>query len=551
MTTPTPGGAQTDQTGDPATWRLSGYSVSEFLGRGGFGEVWSGKVKATRRPVALKRLPAGDAAERKAARVEAAVMSALDHPNLIALHELVNLRGYIVMVMDLAARGSLRDLLARRGRLAPGEVVHVLSAVGSAVAYAHNVGVIHSDITPGNILFNSLGIPLLSDLGTARIVGEFPPIAVTAPYVDPVVAAGGAPSKTSDVFMLAATALPALTGQVLWSGSDDEAIQLARTAGDGLLQERLSGIDSAIAGVLQAALSPNPLWRPSASEFVLDLRASCDPIPVEWEAGRVPSDPAAQRSRAAGAHRRLPTASDAPTYRPEAVAPVPVGRRQRVVATLRHRHRELLRATLVAGVLVGAGGWLVQTTMAPDAAQGAATPPQRAAVTSSQPQRAAVTSSQPQRAAVTSPPPQRISAGTTANHLPQPVSAGPDVPDDIPAVLQRLDQAREQAFASNDPSMLSKVYLPGSLLEQDIATMRRLVPDGCGLYGVHTTYTQPRSSATAEGGVSVVVTATLTPSQLRCPGRPPQQVAGHSSVQLRMGLVSDGVRYRLSEQGKA
>ena len=175
------------------TWKLPGYVVEELLGYGGSGEVWRGHASSTGAPVALKRLPVSDAAQAQAARAEAALLSTLDHPHLIGLHELVPAGDAVVLVLDLADGGSLADLLARRGRLTPGETITALAPIGAALAYAHDEGVVHGDVTSANVLFTAAGLPLLADLGVARIIGDASPANSTPAYVDPSVASGCAP----------------------------------------------------------------------------------------------------------------------------------------------------------------------------------------------------------------------------------------------------------------------------------------------------------------------------------------------------------------------
>src|SRR5664279_1613906 len=83
-------------------WRLPGYRVERLIGSGAFGEVWQARVRSTGVAVALKRIPLRDPTQRGAALAEAAVLSALDHPNLVRLHQLVHVDGAIVLVLDLA-----------------------------------------------------------------------------------------------------------------------------------------------------------------------------------------------------------------------------------------------------------------------------------------------------------------------------------------------------------------------------------------------------------------------------------------------------------------
>src|ERR1700759_1356728 len=101
-----------------AAWRMSGYRIEELLGAGSSGGGWRARGAATGVAVAVKRIWLSDKAQRVAALAEAAMLSALDHPHLMKLHEVRHVDDdAIVLVLDLAAGGSLAGLLARRGRL--------------------------------------------------------------------------------------------------------------------------------------------------------------------------------------------------------------------------------------------------------------------------------------------------------------------------------------------------------------------------------------------------------------------------------------------------
>ena len=155
-----------------ARWRLPGFVIGELLGSGNSSEVWAARIAATGERVALKRVALTEPDALRAARTEAALLTALDHPHLIRLHALIPTPDAAVLVLDLADGGSLADLLARRGRLAVGEVVTALAPIGAALACAHQHGVLHGDVTPGNVLFTAIGLPMLADLGVGRIVGD-------------------------------------------------------------------------------------------------------------------------------------------------------------------------------------------------------------------------------------------------------------------------------------------------------------------------------------------------------------------------------------------
>jgi serine/threonine protein kinase len=271
-------------------WRLPGYRVEDLIGAGSSGEVWRATVTSTGVPVAHKRIWLSERAQRQAAISEAAMLSALDHPHLMKLHEVRPVDDAIVLVLDLAAAGSLATLLSRRGRLTVGETITALAPIGGALAYAHNAGVVHGDVSSANILFTEVGLPLLADLGVSRLLGDAAAVRTTPSYADPAVAAGGLPAPASDVFMLGAVALHALTGAPPWPGDEAaEVLELAATTGvEPDFERRLNaaGIPIEVATIVLRALQLVPDERCTAAEFALELRHAAEPVAVELTAGR-------------------------------------------------------------------------------------------------------------------------------------------------------------------------------------------------------------------------------------------------------------------------
>src|SRR3712207_9286052 len=122
----------------------------------------------------FRSLVRGDPARQER---EAALLGELDHPHLVRLHEVVRreVRGgtaEVALVLDLLEGGSLAALLARRGRLRPGEVVTTVAPVAAALAHAHERGVVHGDLPPGNVVFTAEGRAGLPALRAARMLGE-------------------------------------------------------------------------------------------------------------------------------------------------------------------------------------------------------------------------------------------------------------------------------------------------------------------------------------------------------------------------------------------
>ncbi len=301
---------------------VPGYVLEELLGRGGTGEVWRARPRGDGPPVAVKVLRQGDP-ERQVR--EAGLLAELDHPHLVRLHQVVRRRTpdgeQVALVLDLLAGGSLAALLAARGRLRPGEVVTAIAPVATALAHLHDRGVVHGDLSPGNVVFTAEGRPVLTDLGVARVLGERGSGEVTPPYVDPVVARGGAAGPASDVFGVAAAAFHALTGIPPWNAAG--AGDTLRVAASGLVPDLAllaPGAPAELVEVVLRGLSPHPHLRGSAAAFALDLRHACRPERVLLPAPGV--DPAVlgrtgELSRTELTHqvRRPPRAHAAPEPR--------------------------------------------------------------------------------------------------------------------------------------------------------------------------------------------------------------------------------------------
>ena len=295
----------------------------------------------------------------------------------------------MALVLELLAGGSLAALLARRGRLRPGEVVTAIAPVAAALAHAHGNGVVHGDLSPGNIVFTAEGRPVLTDLGVARVLGEAAAAEVTPPYVDPTVARGGAPGPASDVFGIAAAAFHALTGVAPWNAATPADTLAVAAAGCCPTSPnwRRTRRRSCVA-VIERGLSADPHDRGSAAAFALDLRHACRPEPVRLPADGVPD--ASSPDRAGAAHRAHP-----PGARPSPPAGTrrrrPPGRLDRWRARPRSRptggpRRRRRRSPVcwppagrgVAGVALGSGspgaGGAAEAAVAPTSAAGRRTP---------------------------------------------------------------------------------------------------------------------------------------------------------------------------------
>src|SRR4051812_47081906 len=178
-------GADTERVGAPEGVRFQPPPLEEvaklfpqleilgLLGAGGMGAVYKARQPALDRIVALKILPAGDAAgvnfEERFHR-EARALARLNHPNIVAVFEFGNAGGLHFFMMEFVDGTNLRQL-EQVGRLSPREALQIIPQICDALQYAHDEGVVHRDIKPENVLIDRKGRVKIADFGLAKIAG--------------------------------------------------------------------------------------------------------------------------------------------------------------------------------------------------------------------------------------------------------------------------------------------------------------------------------------------------------------------------------------------
>ena len=252
---------------------VPGYELGELLAEGGTSQVWAGVGLSDGRRVAVKVVHAALGSVEAAAR-EASLSARAASTHVVTVEACVELAdGRLAVVMPHLRGGSLDRLVDARGHLAPGEVVTVLAPVASALGRLHDLGVVHGDVSPGNVLLDLDGRPVLGDLGLGQVLGEVSPgVWGTEGYVAPEVLLGADPAPASDVYALGALGWLCLTGTVPGApGLRPELgdISLAGAAAEGLVR------------VLDTALDPDPSRRPGAHELAWHLFRAAEAQPLD------------------------------------------------------------------------------------------------------------------------------------------------------------------------------------------------------------------------------------------------------------------------------
>jgi serine/threonine protein kinase/Tfp pilus assembly protein PilF len=214
-----------------AQWRLGNYEILEELGRGGMGVIYRARQRHSGRVVALKRVLAYQVDSHEALvrfRREAEAAAKLDHPNILPIYEVgESADGLPFFSMKYATGGSLRAA-APVLRTQPNECIRLLAKVARAIEYAHNEGILHRDLQPGNILLDGRGEPLVSDFGLAKWLAQTSDLTQTLTtfgtpgYIAPEQAESAADDLTpaADIYGLGAILFHLLSGRPPFVGEN-------------------------------------------------------------------------------------------------------------------------------------------------------------------------------------------------------------------------------------------------------------------------------------------------------------------------------------------
>src|SRR6266550_2039245 len=204
------------------------YELLDEIGRGGQGVVYRARQKSLNRTVALKVIGLGHWATQahlKRFRLEAEAAASLEHPGIVPIHEVGERGGSCYFSMKFIEGGHL-DEVVRREAIPPRRAAELIAKLAHTVHYAHERGILHRDIKPGNILLDAKGEPHLTDFGLARLVETESTVTRTMEvlgtpsYMSPEQAVGNNErgSSATDIYGLGAVLYQMLTGHPPFAG---------------------------------------------------------------------------------------------------------------------------------------------------------------------------------------------------------------------------------------------------------------------------------------------------------------------------------------------
>lgn len=255
------------------------YRLDERIASGGMGDVWRGIDEVLGRTVAVKSmLPAllDEPGFAERFRGEARTMATINHPGVVDVYDYGSDQQIAFLVMEYVEGDALSRTLSRVGRLTPSRTMLLLAQAADALQAAHDKGIVHRDVKPGNLLVRPNGTLVLTDFGIARsaLVGQLTAAGAvlgTASYISPEQATGGVATPASDVYALGVVAYQCLSGRRPFEG--DNPLEIAMKHVQEAPRPLPADIPPPVRALVERAMAKDAGGRwPSASSLAVAAR---------------------------------------------------------------------------------------------------------------------------------------------------------------------------------------------------------------------------------------------------------------------------------------
>ncbi len=277
------------------------YKIISLLGEGGMGEVYLAQDVRLGRQVALKRLPAQftlDAERVRRFEQEARAASALNHPNIVTIHEIGQSNSLHFITAEFIDGETLRQHLAGARRKLD-EVLDIATQVASALAAAHAAGIVHRDIKPENIMLRRDRIVKVLDFGLAKLASQGTPVDSqaatksmvrtnpgmvmgTVQYMSPEQARGKEVDARTDIWSLGVMLYEMVTGRVPFEGETPSHVIVSLMESEPPPLARYAQVPTELKRIVSKALRKNKEQRyQTASDLALDLKSLKQELEVD------------------------------------------------------------------------------------------------------------------------------------------------------------------------------------------------------------------------------------------------------------------------------
>jgi serine/threonine protein kinase len=303
------------------------FKLLEHLGTGGMGSVYLCEHVLMRRRVALKVLPndkVSDPMLLERFYREARAVAALDHHNIVRAHDIDRDHDLHFMVLEYVDGSSLQSIVDRFGPMSIARAVNCIRQTADGLQHAHEAGLVHRDIKPGNLLVDRCGIIKILDLGLARFFGddagpvtrqyELDNVMGTADYLAPEQAVGnGTVDIRGDIYSLGVTFYFLLTGRSPYQdGSVSQKLMFHQISAPTPIAQYRSEVPRRLAAIIEKMLAKDPKQRFQVPAELADALAPWDEgfqEPAEQEMPRL--SPAARSSQSTNQLPQMPPAKAA------------------------------------------------------------------------------------------------------------------------------------------------------------------------------------------------------------------------------------------------